>query len=81
MKSTRRIEIWFFIGTLLFVYGVLIFGAGVYHTINPLPEHIALRELHSDLWWGAVLLVLGLVYCIKFWPGRGSGTSEHAESL
>lgn len=70
MESPRQIEIWFFIGALLFLYGVLITGAGIYHFVNPPPEQIALRELHSDLWWGVLLLVLGSVYSVRFWPWR-----------
>ena len=70
MGATRTIEIWFFIGALLFVYGVLITGAGVYHLISPPPEQLALRELHSDIWWGALLLALGAFYTARYWPWR-----------
>ncbi len=70
MQSPRQIEIWFFIGSLLFLYGLLILGGGIYHLVNPPPQQIALRELHSDVWWGALLLVLGLFYSIRYWPWR-----------
>jgi len=26
--------------------------------------------LHANVWWGAVLLVVGLIYCVKFAPRR-----------
>ena len=68
MKRTGRIEIWFFIGALLFTYGVLIMGAGIYYLFNSAVRQTALSELHPDLWWGAILLILGLVYCIRYWP-------------
>ena len=68
MDRTGRIEIWFFIGALLFAYGVLIIAAGVYYLFNVPVRQIALSELHPDLWWGAMLLILGLVYCIRYWP-------------
>jgi hypothetical protein len=65
------ISIWFFIGALLLVYGVLICGAGVYELISP-PEHpVVLGELHAGVWWGALLIVLGAVYTIKFSPRKG----------
>jgi hypothetical protein len=49
---------------------VLITGAGIYHLVDPLPQQVALGELHSDLWWGLLLLVLGSVYATRFWPWR-----------
>jgi len=76
METGRRIEIWFFIGALVLVYGVLIFGAGIEQLVNPVPRSIALQELHSDIWWGLLLLALGLVYTIKFWPWRSKPKSE-----
>ena len=68
MERTHRIEIWFFIGSLLFVYGILILGAGLYHLVHPPLQQFALADLHVDIWWGALLLMLGLVYIVKFWP-------------
>jgi hypothetical protein len=31
---------------------------------------VVLFNLHAGVWWGAVLLVIGLIYCIRFRPGR-----------
>ena len=82
METSRRIEIWFFIGALLLVYGILILGAGIYHLVVPPTQQIALRELHSDIWWGGLLLIIGLIYSIKFWPFRSakreSNERDHA---
>jgi hypothetical protein len=65
-----KIPIWFFIGLLLTVYGVMIFCYGIYETITGnFPAGVQLTHLHAPLWWGAVLLLLGLVYVIKFRPG------------
>jgi hypothetical protein len=65
------ISIWFFIGVSLAVNGALILAAGIYQLINP-PAHpdIVLFNLHAGVWWGAVLLGVGLTYCIKFSPKR-----------
>jgi hypothetical protein len=63
------LSIWFFIGLLLLAYGILILGAGVYQLDHP-PD-VKLAELHVGIWWGALLTVLGLVYTLKFRPGRG----------
>ena len=66
-----KIPIWFFIGLLLTIYGVMIFGYGIYETVSGnFPPGVQLTQLHTPLWWGGVLLLLGLVYVIKFRPGR-----------
>ena len=74
MQAPRQIEIWFFIGALLLVYGVLITGAGIYHLVSPPSQQNAMHELHPDLWWGALLLALGAFYSVRFWPWRRPGT-------
>jgi hypothetical protein len=66
-------SIWFFIGISLAVNGALILAAGIYQLINP-PENpgIVLYNLHANVWWGAVLLLIGLFYCIRFRPRRNA---------
>lgn len=65
-----RISIWYFIGSLLVIYGVLILGAGLYEFVSP-PEHkVVLANLHAGVWWGALMLALGCVYVYLFRPGR-----------
>ena len=65
------ISIWFFIGVSLAVNGALILAAGIYQLVNPpIEPGVVLFNLHAGVWWGAVLLAIGLVYCIKFAPGR-----------
>lgn len=62
------ISIWFFIGALLLIYGVLIAGAGLYELASP-PEHpVVLANLHAGIWWGALLIALGGFYSIRFRP-------------
>ena len=64
------LSIWFFIGLLLTIYGVLITAAGLYELTAP-PEHpVVLANLHAPIWWGAVLLVIGLFYFIRFFPRK-----------
>ena len=64
------ISIWFFIGLLLTVYGVLIFGAGIYNLFQPPARDIAMAHLHAGVWWGALLLALGLFYVYHFYPKK-----------
>ncbi len=70
MLDEHQIPIWFFIGALLLTYGVLISGAGLYALVAPPPEEsrIALYHLHSDIWWGAVMSLVGLFYCTRYNP-------------
>jgi len=66
------ISIWFFIGALLLIYGVLILGAGLYEKAAPAEHPVVLANLHAPVWWGAMLEALGLFYTIRFRPGRAS---------
>jgi hypothetical protein len=67
------ISIWFFIGLSLAGNGALILGAGIYQLVNPpLEPGVVLFQLHANVWWGALLLVIGALYCFKFAPGRQS---------
>jgi len=67
------ISIWFFIGLSLLVNGTLIFGAGIWEFIHPpAPDkQVVLFHYHANVWWGALLLLIGLIYCVKYSPGRG----------
>jgi hypothetical protein len=65
----HAIPIWFFIGALLAVYGVLILGAGIAGLFNP--PRVVLAELHAGIWWGALLIVIGGLYVWVYRPGRG----------
>ena len=71
MHRVGMISIWFFIGVLLLVYGVLILGAGIYDWSNPAAHPVVLASLHAGIWWGALLIALGVVYSLRFMPRRG----------
>lgn len=62
------IPVWFFVGVLFLIYGVLIFITGLTEWSHPAPTVLA--DLHASVWWGALLTVLGAVYCLLFRPGR-----------
>jgi FtsH-binding integral membrane protein len=70
MKSGGTLSIWFFIGVSLLVNGTVILGTGIYELVRP-PEHqVVLYELHANVWWGALLLLLGLFFSLRFSPAR-----------
>ena len=64
------IPVWFFVGVLLLVYGVMILASGISEWSSP-PDTV-LASLHAPAWWGAVLVVVGAAYTIVHWPGRGA---------
>ncbi|HVZ17672.1 MAG TPA: hypothetical protein VG897_11175 [Terriglobales bacterium] len=65
---SSAISIWFFIGVSLLVNGVLILGAGIYELIHPPVYPVVLFHLHANVWWGALLLLFGILYTVKFRP-------------
>lgn len=49
---------------------MLITGTGILNWLSPPPaaERVALWQLHTDLWWGLLLLAIGTFYVLKFKP-------------
>jgi FtsH-binding integral membrane protein len=62
------IPVWFFVGLMFVVYGVVIFVTGLVEWSDPPPTVLA--NLHAPVWWGAVLVVLGAFYSYQFGPRR-----------
>lgn len=69
-EHNGMISIWFFIGILLFIYGLLIGGAGIYDYVYPAAHPVVLSQLHAGLWWGILLTVLGAGYAWRFSPSK-----------
>jgi hypothetical protein len=59
-------SIWYFIGLLVLVYGVLILGAGIMDLVSPPAQPLVLAQLHMGVWWGALMILLGGVYARVF---------------
>lgn len=78
MHDEHQVPIWFFIGGLLLIYGLIITGTGIYLWVNPPPvsEQVHLFKLHADVWWGCLLVVVGLFYSIRFNP-----CGKHEETI
>jgi hypothetical protein len=67
MHGRGLVSIWFFIGVLLLIYGVIIFASAFLVT----PTHeVVLARLRVDIWWGLLLLVIGGLYTWLFRPRR-----------
>lgn len=80
MKAGGSISIWFFIGVSLFVNGVLILATGIYELSHPLAAPPVLANLHANIWWGALMSIVGAVYCYYFSPGRHMARMSRAQS-
>lgn len=66
----KEISIWYFIGVLLTVYGITILSYGIYELATHTTANVVLANLHAPVWWGALMLLLGLFYAIRFRPGK-----------
>jgi hypothetical protein len=66
MEKHHIIPVWFFVGVMLLIYGILILGSGLAEWSNP--PHTALAELHAPVWWGALLVLIGAAYVLAFRP-------------
>jgi hypothetical protein len=60
------IPVWFFVGVLLLVYGLLIFFTGLSEWAHP--PGTVLAERHASVWWGGLMVVLGAIYVAMFRP-------------
>lgn len=68
IAEKRSISVWYFIGWLLLIYGILILGAGLGVLTDQAPPVMA--ELHVAVWWGAFLMAIGVTYLHYFRPRR-----------
>ena len=72
MHRAGMVSIWFFIGVLLLVYGILILGAGLWELSSPAEHPVVMAGLHANIWWGVLLIAMGAVYTLKFSPKKGN---------
>jgi hypothetical protein len=68
--QSGHISIWFFIGVLLDIYGAMILAYGIFELATHTTANVVLANLHAPVWWGAMMLALGLIYSLKFRPGK-----------
>lgn len=79
MKSGGSLSIWFFIGISLAVNGAVIFARGIYELMYPPAIQVVLYNLHANIWWGGLLLILGAFFSLRFSPARERArTSDHS---
>lgn len=57
--------IWYFVGLILSSMGLVLFINGIYYLMNPSSDQTVLKDLHPDIWWSALMIIVGLIYIIK----------------
>ena len=67
-EGPRMIPVWFFVGIILLIYGVIVLATGIYELSHP-PSTV-LANLHPELWWGALLTIVGAAYFYLYRPKR-----------
>jgi hypothetical protein len=66
MHGKQLVPVWFFIGVLLSIDGLIILATGLQELSHP-PTTV-FGEYHVALWWGLLLIIIGGFYTYKFWP-------------
>jgi hypothetical protein len=56
--------IWYFIGLMLSAMGVIILISGIVNYSDAAAAKTVLSNLHPALWWGAVMIVAGLIFLL-----------------
>ena len=56
--APEPLPIWFFVGLILLVYGIIVTLAGAFMT----PRPTVLAELRPALWWGGIMCVGGATF-------------------
>ncbi len=69
MTKHHITPVWFFVGLLLAIYGILILVSGLAEWSAT--SKTVLGEYHAPVWWGGLMAVIGIIYIVAFRPRRG----------
>jgi hypothetical protein len=67
-EGHHMLPVWFFVGVILLIYGVIILATGIYEFSHP--HATVLADLHPAVWWGALLTIVGGVYVYLYLPRK-----------
>jgi hypothetical protein len=71
MHEEHGMSIWFFVGGMLTIYGIIILIANIPAFSSPgQNSHVMLGRLHAGLWWSILLLLLGILFLKLHRPGK-----------
>jgi hypothetical protein len=57
--------IWYFVGLILLVIGAILLITGIYLLVSPSETQPVLGELYPNIWWGALMVIIGFVFVMK----------------
>jgi hypothetical protein len=64
-ENTAKMKpIWYFVGLVLLTMGIVVFVTGIVDIIITPTQTPVLAELHSGIWWGAIMIVAGSIYVL-----------------
>ena len=73
MHEEDGLSLWFFVGGMLTIYGIIVLITNIPAFTSPIESpHIVLARLHAGLWWGIILTLLGTLFLFLHWPGKHS---------
>jgi hypothetical protein len=49
---------------------VTILSYGIWELVTNTVANVVLNNLHAPIWWGAIMLLLGIFYALRFRPGK-----------
>jgi hypothetical protein len=61
-ESKEMKPIWYFVGLMLSAMGAVVLVAGIANYLSPPSRQTVLSQLHPELWWGSLMIVVGLVF-------------------
>jgi hypothetical protein len=70
MSHKHMLPVWFFIGVLLFIYGIIILATALSGVSSYSPTVLA--EYRPGVWGGILLILIGSFYTFLFRPKKPS---------
>jgi hypothetical protein len=61
-EELKMKSIWYFVGIMLGVMGVIIFCSGVYYYFYPNGTTTVLGHLYPNIWWGLIMVAAGSIF-------------------
>jgi len=64
----ERLDVWFFVGIMSLMYGVVLLAYGAYAWLGGHEAPTVLNNLHPTFWWGILLTIFGGFFTYRHRP-------------